>query len=774
MAIDPICGMEVDERSEIRAERDGQTFFFCCQGCRDAFLKSKTAENPNDHECCHSHVKTGRSVRATITKKYFCPMCPGVESDFPGACPVCGMALERADPTAISEDEPSEEAQDLSRRFWVGFILAIPAVLLPMSEMFGISFLSHEVMEWVQFISSLPIVLWAGWPFWVRAWQSILRFQFNMFTLIFLGVSAAFFYSLVAFLFPQFIPQSFYHHGKPALYFEAAAAITVLVLLGQLLESKARSHTNSAVRNLLEHSPKTARILRADQEVDLPIEQVKIGDLLRVRPGEKIPLDGILLDGKSYVDESMISGESVPVEKSIQSKVIGGTLNQNGSFVMKVELVGSDTILSQMIRLVLEAQRTRAPIQRLADQVSSYFVPTVIAIAMITFLIWGFFVPNPSFSYALINAIAVLIIACPCALGLATPMSIMVGIGRGAGMGILIRNAEALERLEKVTTLVVDKTGTLTEGKPRVTNVVPSINVSQESLLILAASLETQSEHPLASAILNEGRRKSFSFKTVSDFQSIPGEGVIGKVEGKSVIIGRLRLLSSRGVHLDPVLLQKAEQFEANCETVIWIAEDSKNIGIISVSDPIKKTTHQAIETIHQLGIKIVMLTGDRLQIAKSIAKKLRIEEIHAEVKPADKKNQVSRLQEAGQVVAMAGDGINDAPALATADVGMAMGTGTDIAMESAAITLLKGDLQGIARAILLSRATMKNIRQNLFLAFVYNALGIPIAAGVLYPFFGILLNPIFASAAMSLSSLCVVLNALRLKRFPKASSPQF
>jgi Cu+-exporting ATPase len=608
------------------------------------------------------------------------------------------------------------------------------------------------------------VVTWGGWSFWTRAFQSIRLRSPNMFTLIFIGVAAAFLYSLFAFLFPHLIPPSFYHHGRPSLYFESACAITVLVLLGQLLEAKARSHTNESIRRLIQQSPSSARLIQNGSEIEIPVTDVKKDDLLRVKPGDKIPVDGTIIDGKSYLDESMISGESIPAEKKVGDHVIGGTLNQQGSFSMRATRVGSETMLSQMIHLVSEAQRSRAPIQRVADRVSGIFVPAVLIISILTFVIWVNMGPPPSFSYALVNFIAVLIIACPCALGLATPMSIMVGIGKGARHGILIRHAEALEQLEKINILVVDKTGTLTEGKPKVTQIITGENISEEQLLSIAASIEIHSEHPLANAIVNAAKEHKAVIHPVEDFQSYAGEGVTGKIQNQRIFVGTLSFLKSKNLSLVSFLNEKFKKYEAVPETIVWIGSENKIIGFVTVSDPIKKSTPIAIEKIQSLGIKIIMLTGDRLEIAQSVAQSLGINSFKASANPLLKKEEIDKLRKEGHVIAMAGDGINDAPALAAADVGIAMGTGTDIAIESAQITLLKGDLTGIAQAISLSRATMKNIRQNLFFAFVYNIIGVPIAAGILYPFLGILLNPIIASAAMSLSSVSVIANSLRLR----------
>lgn len=692
--------------------------------------------------------------------KYTCPMHLQIVRDEPGTCPICGMALEPMDPT-VSDNA---EYRDMKRRFIVSVVLGLPLLLLSMLDMFVPLSLQQIPIQWIQFILSTPIVLWAGWPFFVRAWQSLSNRSLNMFTLIALGVGTTYLYSLVALLFPNIFPHSFYHGGQVAVYFEAAAIITALVLLGQVLELRARAGTSQAIRALLEQAPHQARRLSNGQEETISIESVNVGDILRVRPGEKVPVDGTIVEGLSSVDESMITGESFPVEKQKNDRVTGGTLNQTGSFLMRAERVGNDTLLSRIVHMVAEAQRSRAPIQQFADVVSGYFVPLVILVAVLTFIGWAFFGPEPRMVYALAASVSVVMIACPCALGLATPLSIMVAMGRGAQMGILIRDATALDRLEKVTLVAIDKTGTLTEGKPQVTGIATVSGWDESKLLSLAATVEIASEHPLASAIVRAANERGVAIAPAVDFRSIPGKGVMGHVSGQIIRVGTAEWLQSEGVVGLEQIRSKVEQWQAEAQTVLVIGVDRQIAGAVAVSDPIKKTTEEAIALLHQQGLRLVLLTGDTVQTAQAVAKKLVIDEVFARVQPQDKYSFVKKWQADGAVVAMAGDGVNDAPALAAADVGIAMGTGTDVAMESAAVTLVKGDLMGIARAILLSRATMRNIRQNLFLAFAYNVASIPIAAGVLFPIWGILLSPIVASAAMSLSSVSVVLNALRLR----------
>lgn len=707
-----------------------------------------------------------QSVAAGAT--WTCPMHPDVESAEPGNCPICGMTLELK--TAISEGDQNPELTDMARRFWLGFFLSLPLVIVEMGRHIpGIDhsgFLDSTIFKWLQFVLATPVIFWSGWPFFVRGAQSIINRSPNMFTLIGLGVSVAYGYSVMAVFAPGVFPSSFRGMGgEVAVYFEAAAVITVLVLLGQVLELRARSRTGAAIKALLGLAPKQARVIRNDgSEEDVPLERVKPGDKLRIRPGEKVPVDGVVIDGNGSVDESMVTGESMPVRKERGDKVVGATLNGTGSLIMKAERVGADTVLSQIVRMVAEAQRSRASIQRLVDVIAAYFVEAVMGIAVITFIVWGLTGPEPRLAYALVNAVAVLIIACPCALGLATPMSIMVAAGKGAAVGILFRNAEAIEELRTVDTLVVDKTGTLTVGKPKLLNVVVLPGEDEPQMLFFAAGIEKGSEHPLASAIVSGAVARGISLPAAEAFVSITGKGVRGRIDGRDVVLGNVRMLEDAGI--DPGNLRdEAERLRGSGQTVMFVAVDGKPMGLLGIADPLKETAAEAIQELHDEGIRIVMLTGDNRTTAEAVAKQLRIDEVVAEVLPEQKALIVKELQENGSTVAMAGDGINDAPALAQARVGIAMGTGTDVAMESAGVTLVKGDLRGIVRARRLSRLTMKNIRQNLFFAFVYNALGVPIAAGVLYPAFGILLSPIIAAAAMSLSSVSVVINALRLKR---------
>jgi Cu+-exporting ATPase len=694
-------------------------------------------------------------------------MHPEIRRDSPGECPICGMALE---PETISadRDEDNSDLIDMSRRFWIGAALALPVFLLAMSHLIpnAPAWLSGDASRWIQFALSTPVVLWAGWPFFKRGGRSIQTRNLNMFTLIAIGVGVAYFYSAVVMLFPGAFPESLSHHGRIGIYFEAAAMITVLVLLGQVLELRARGRTGHAIRGLLDLTPPTARLVVNGDEREVPLSHVKAGDHMRVRPGEKVPVDGRVIDGRTTIDESMITGEALPVEKNPGEKVIGGTLNNTGSVVMEAERVGSDTVLSQIVRMVSEAQRSRAPIQRLADKVAGYFVPAVLLAALVTFVAWVWIGPEPRLAHAIVNAVAVLIIACPCALGLATPMSIMVGVGRGAHSGILIKNAGAIELMEKVTTLVVDKTGTLTEGKPRVTKIVTAGGMSEEDLLAAAAAAEQQSEHPLASAIVAEASERNLVLEKVSDFISATGGGVTATTARDRILVGKLVFLRENGIAGLEDLETQATSLQDEGQTVMFVAIGDRAAGMIAVADPIKKSTPKAVRELQRLGLKVIMLTGDNERTARGVAKKLGIDQVEAGVAPKDKHERIKELRAARSVVAMAGDGINDAPALAAADVGIAMGTGADVAMESAGITLVKGDLNGIVNAIHLSRAVMRNIRQNLFFAFLYNTLGIPIAAGVLYPFFGLLLSPIIAGAAMSLSSVSVIGNALRLQRF--------
>jgi len=697
---------------------------------------------------------------------YTCPMHPEVRQKGPGTCPKCGMALEPVAPAV--EEESNAELIDMARRFWVSLILTLPIVLLATGEMFApalVSWLSPTGMLWVQLALGAPVVLWGGWPFFVRGWQSVVNKSLNMFTLIALGTAAAFGFSVFAVLVPGALPHGMLHGGVPPVYFEAAAVIVTLVLLGQVLELRARSATSGAIRALLGLAPKTARRVRQDgSEEDIPLGHVHVGDRLRVRPGERIPVDGVVLEGRSSVDESMVTGEPIPVEKTACSRVTGGTVNATGGFVMRAERIGADTLLAQIVRMVAEAQRSRAPIQRLADVVSSWFVPAVVLIAAVASFVWGVYGPEPRLAYSVVNAVAVLIIACPCALGLATPMSIMVGTGRGAQAGVLIKNAEALETLEKIDTVVVDKTGTLTEGKPRLVTVGTAPGFAEGEVLALAAGLEQGSEHPLAAAVLAGAAERGVAPARVESFESVTGQGVVGQAGGRGVALGNARLMQASGIDAAS-LAARADALRAEGQTVMFLAVDRALAGLIGVADPIKASTPEAIGQLHAEGLRVVMVTGDNRTTADAVARRLGLDDVIADVQPADKVEVVKRLQGEGRVVAMAGDGINDAPALAQAQVGIAMGTGTDVAMESAGVTLVKGDLRGIVRARRLSRATMWNIRENLWWAFVYNALGVPIAAGVLYPVFGLLLSPIIASAAMSLSSVSVIANALRLRR---------
>lgn len=766
-AIDPVCGMTVNPKSSAGSFKyKGEVFYFCSKGCLAKFQAHPGAYTPTA-SVDHSHRGVAPQAVNSSEIEYTCPMHPQIVQLGPGSCPICGMALE---PKVVSLDTPEDtsELNEMTRRFWISLVLTTPIFLLETLDMlFEMNrFVPPSVNSWTQSALGSIVVLWGGFPFFKRAWDSIKNVSPNMFTLIAMGTGAAWIYSSIALLSPGLFPASFRGHtGLVALYFEAAAVITTLVLLGQVLELRARSQTSSAIKQLLGLAPKTARLIQNDgSEQDIPLEHVKLGDNLRVRPGEKIPVDGIVVEGHSSVDESMVTGEPIPTEKSTGAKVVGGTVNGTGSFVMKAEKVGSDTLLARIVQMVSEAQRSRAPIQRLADEVSAYFVPSVIVIAIVTFFVWMFLGPELWFAYAFANAIAVLIIACPCALGLATPMSIMVGTGRGASVGVLVKDAEALETMEKVSVLVVDKTGTLTEGKPNLVSVIPS-DINEKEMLSLAASLEQQSEHPLAQSIVMGAAERGAKAMPVSEFTSVTGMGVTGNVSMRAVALGNQKLLEQAGIKPDAGLLAKAGELRSDGQTVMMIAVDGKHAGIIGVSDPIKETTGEAISALHSENVKIVMLTGDNAATAKTVAGKLGIDDVMAEVLPDEKIAAVKKLQAEGNVVAMAGDGINDAPALAQAHVGVAMGTGTDVAMESAGVTLVKGDLRGIVRAISLSRATMSNIRQNLFFAFVYNALGVPIAAGVLYPLFGLLLSPVIASAAMALSSVSVIFNSLRLRR---------
>jgi P-type Cu+ transporter len=754
---DPVCGMSVDPATaKHRVIHAGQDYFFCSAGCRAKFVA-----DPSQY-LVPSPPNPPEPPPGTI---FTCPMHPEIRQPGPGSCPICGMALE---PEQASADAaPNEELRDMTRRFWIGFALALPVFGL---EMAGHVLNLHEVLSartstWIQFALSTPVVLWAGWPFFVRAARSVVGRNLNMFTLIAMGTGVAWGYSVVATLAPGLFPPAFRGgDGAVGVYFEAAAVITVLVLLGQVLELRARERTGGAIRALLNLAPKTARRIRADgSDEDVDLDRVSVGDRLRVRPGEKIPVDGEIVEGHSAIDESLLTGESMPVARGTGERVIAGALNQSGGFVMRADRVGRDTVLARIVQMVAEAQRSRAPIQRLADQVAGWFVPLVIAVAVLAFAAWATFGPEPRFAFAMIAAVSVLIIACPCALGLATPMSIMVGVGRGARSGVLIKNAEALERFEKVDTLVVDKTGTLTEGRPRVTAVVPASGFVFDEVLRLAASLERLSEHPLASAILAAAREKSLALAEVRDFDAPAGKGVVGKIEGRAVVVGNARFLGEAGIDLAS-LAGEAENLRRNGATAVFVVADGRAAGVIAIADPIKATSAEALRELRAEGVRVVMLTGDDRATAEAVATRLGIAEVEAEIPPERKAGRVARLRGEGRVVAMAGDGVNDAPALAAADVGVAMGTGTDVAIESAGITLLNGDLRGLVRARRLSRATMHNIRQNLAFAFLYNAAGVPIAAGVLYPVFGLTLSPVIAAAAMALSSVSVIANALRLR----------
>ena len=714
----------------------------------------------------HSTAKVESSAAKPI---YTCPMHPEVQQDHPGNCPKCGMTLEPKTVTAGADDEENAELRDMTRRFWIGAALALPVFVLAMAHLIPAlgrqPWVNSDASRWMQFALATPVVWWAGWPFFHRGWRSVVTRHLNMFTLIAIGVGAAFVFSAVAMLMPGMFPPTMQHEGKVAIYFEAAAMIVVLVLLGQVLELRARSRTGSAIKALLNLAPPTARQVAPGGDHEVPLDQVKVGDWLRVVPGDKVPVDGAVVEGHSSVEESMITGEPLPVEKTVGDKVTGGTVNGPGSFVMRAERVGSDTLLGQIVNMVAEAQRSRAPIQGLADKVAGIFVPVVLAVSVLTFVLWMWLGPEPKLAHAIVNAVAVLIIACPCALGLATPMSIMVGVGRGAQEGVLVKNAEALERLEKVTTLVVDKTGTLTEGKPKLVDVLPTGGFDAKEFLRLAASLEQNSEHPLAAAIVQGAKEQGIVLEAVKDFRSVTAGGVVGTVAGRAVMVGKPDFLRNEKITgLEP-LEASAVKLQEEGKTAMFVAIDGKPAGILAVADPIKSTTAEAIGELHALGLKLVMLTGDNRRTAAAVAKQLGLDAVEAEIEPAGKVAHVKKLRAEGKHVAMAGDGINDAPALSEAEVGIAMGTGTDVAMQSAGITLVKGDLRGIAKAIRLSRATMRNIRQNLFFAFLYNALGIPVAAGVLYPFFGLLLSPIIAGAAMSLSSVSVIGNALRLRK---------
>jgi Cu+-exporting ATPase len=751
MTVDP-------QKTAHHATHAGHDHHFCSAGCREKFVADP------EHYLSPS---VDRIVEAPAGSIWTCPMHPEIRQDHPGACPICGMALEPEMVTAGAG--PSAELTDMSRRFWVALVLTLPVFVLEMgAHLFPA--LHHlvpmKLSIWIQFVLATPVVLWAGWPFFERAWASLKTRNLNMFTLIAMGTGVAWGYSVIATLMPDIFPAAFRaSDGSVAVYFEAAAVITTLVLLGQVLELRARERTSGAIKALLNLAPKTARRIADDgSEEEVALELVVVGDRLRVRPGEKVPVDGVVEEGRSALDESMVTGESMPVTKTVADTVIGGTMNQSGALVIRTDKIGRDTMLARIVQMVAEAQRSRAPIQRMADQVAGWFVPAVLVVAVIAFVAWGIWGPEPRLAHGLVAAVAVLIIACPCALGLATPMSIMVGVGRGAGLGVLIKNAEALEHMEKVDTLVVDKTGTLTEGKPAVTRIIVSEGFEEEELLRIAAGVERASEHPLALAIVNAAMDRNIEIPSVSDFDSPTGKGAVGTIEGRRITLGNARFLGEAGIDTSSLATQ-ADQLRTDGATAIFMGIDSMVAGVFAIADPVKSTTAEALTALRADGITVVMLTGDNRTTAEAVARQLGIDAVEADVLPDQKAAVVARLKQEGRIVAMAGDGVNDAPALATADVGIAMGPGTDVAMESAGVTLLKGDLNGIVRARELSKATMSNIRQNLFFAFIYNAAGVPIAAGVLYPFFGILLSPMIAAAAMALSSVSVVTNALRLNR---------
>jgi Cu+-exporting ATPase len=793
--IDSVCGMTVDPHDAAgQLDYTGQTYYFCSSNCKERFraapetfvggaTRPAADATPGTTYVCPMHPEVRQSGPGACPKcgmalepdlstvpqmrvEYTCPMHPEIVRDAPGACPICGMALE---PRAVGlEEGPNPELIDMSRRFRIAAILAAPVFLLAMGDMvLGMGWggrLDLRWANWIGLVLSTPVVWWAGWPFFQRGWASIVNRSPNMFTLIALGIGAAFTYSAAATVAPGLFPEGFRMHGVVETYFDTAVVITALVLLGQVLELRARSQTSAAIKALLGLAPKTARRITDGAEDDIPLPHVAVGDLLRVRPGEKMPVDGIVVEGRTSVDESMVTGEPIPVEKEPGTRLTGGTINGTGSVVMRAERVGSDTLLAQIVRMVSEAQRSRAPIQKLADRISAWFVPAVVLVSLLAFGIWSVWGPDPKLAHGLVTAVAVVIIACPCALGLATPIAIMVGTGRGAQSGVLIKNAEALERLEDIDTVVVDKTGTLTEGKPKLAEVVASAGFDETTVLRLASGLEQGSEHPLAAAIVRGASERNVSIPAATEFSSHTGKGVSGKVEGRDVVLGNSRLMQDRGVDVSN-FAEGADSFRRDGGTVMFVSIDAKPAGFVVVVDPVKASAVEAIDMLHAEGLRIVILTGDNRTTAEAVARKLKLDDVRADVLPAQKREVIQQLQREGRRVAMAGDGINDAPALAEAAVGIAMGTGTDVAMESAGVTLVKGDLRGIARARRLSRATMRNIRQNLFLAFVYNALGVPVAAGVLYPVFGVLISPIWASAAMTLSSVSVIVNALRLRR---------
>lgn len=770
---DPVCGMNVSETSKFSTTNDKKEYYFCSKNCLDKFERNPSQylnEEKNHEHLEHNHLEephTHKIIKQNI--KYTCPMHPEIIRDKPGDCPKCGMALEPMGVIDKKEEENTDELDYMTKRFWISTVLAIPlfilAMLADLSENILPSSLSMSTIQYIEFFLATPIVLWGGWNFYVKAYYSVINKSLNMFTLIGLGVIVAWIFSVIALFFPTLFPINLQGEGGTVpVYFEVAGVIITLVLLGQVLELRARSRTNVAIKMLLNLVPSTAIRINNDKTEELiDVEDIQLNDNLKIKPGEKIPVDGIIINGKSIIDESMVTGESIPVEKNLDDKVIGATVNGTGVFIMKATKIGKDTLISQIIEMVAQAQRSRAPIQKLADSVSGYFVPAVVLISFITYIIWYFFGPEPTLAFAIVNAVAVLIIACPCALGLATPISIMVGTGRGALEGVLIKNAEALEIMEKIDTVVVDKTGTLTVGKPQVTTITNLNNFNENEILKFAAAIEQNSEHPLSEAIIKKAKENAIDILEVENFKYITGKGVIGEVDTKIIALGNLKLMQDLNINLDDAV-QKANDLRENGQTVIFIAIDNILAGLISIADPIKSSTKEAIDNLHSLGINVVMLTGDNEITAKAVAKKLSIKQVYSDVLPEDKLSVIKDLQSQGKIVAMAGDGINDAPALTAANVGIAMGTGTDIAIESAEITLIKGDLNGIIKAYKLSKGTMKNIRQNLFFTFIYNTAGVPIAAGILYPYFGILLSPIIAAAAMSFSSVSVILNALRLK----------
>ena len=784
-AVDPVCGMTVQKKDSISRQFAGEDYFFCSQGCAAKFEKDPAGEiakraeknavrthGTRGHDCCSTSEHTGLKVAAASTQSqqgtiYTCPMHPEVEQVGPGSCPICGMDLE---PKLISGEDQGDQEQyaDMQRRFWVGVTLSAPLLILAMGPMVGIemtNLIPSQYVGWFQLALATPVVFWCGWPLLVRGAKSFQSFNLNMFSLIAVGTLAAFLFSVVVVVAPGLIPEAFYEHGVPPLYFEAAAVIITLVLLGQVLELRARQQTGGAIRELMRLAPETAhRITSSGDEEEVALSEVKHGDQLRIRPGEKVPVDAVVISGSTTVDESMLTGEPIPVEKGEGDEVTGGTINQSGALVVEATSVGGETVLSRIVQMVADAQRSRAPIQKLVDVVARYFVPAVIVCSIFAFIGWSIWGPEPRLAHAFVAAVAVLIIACQCALGLATPMSVMVGVGRGARDGVLIKNAEVLEMMEKIDTVVVDKTGTLTEGRPEVTWVEPFGDWSRERLLAIAAAVENQSEHPLARAIVRKAKDESIEIHQTEQFDAMTGIGVSARVDNRDVLIGSAKLLAEQSIETDKTLVDAADEKQAGGATVVFVSVDQQLAGAIGISDPIKESTPVALGTLHDLGLKVIMLTGDAEPTARAVAKELGLDEFHAGVSPQYKQDFVKQLRKQGKSVAMAGDGINDAPALAAADVGIAMGTGTGVAIESAGVTLVGGDLRGIAAAAVLSRKTMSNIRQNLFFAFIYNVLGIPIAAGLLYPFFGVLLSPMIAAAAMSFSSVSVIGNALRLK----------